>query len=178
MNQEDYLQHYGVLGMKWGKRKQPERSSSSNRRKEFKKIRKDQRATNKAYRAEYKQKKALGQSTKVGKGAKAFNPNATNYALVKTTDAMRKKYGTKKYSDFLKNERDKQLKASGALMIAGTLALVGATAVTAISSNNTTNRLISESEALRRQALSEIQRKQDIVQRFYPKTAKIQRISF
>lgn len=32
MDKEEYLQHYGVLGMKWGKRKQPERSSSGNRK--------------------------------------------------------------------------------------------------------------------------------------------------
>lgn len=47
MNQEEYLEHYGVKGMRWGVRHDRKRSSSSGRKKQVKDIKKKAKTASK-----------------------------------------------------------------------------------------------------------------------------------
>lgn len=116
--QDTYLAHYGVLGMKWGvRKKQP--SIGRERNKLIKK-----------YQNEYIAKKALGKSTKIGRGTHQMDLSVTNYAIQKAGTDLRKKYGNKAVNDYNRKSRNRQLKAGAALATAS-LALMGGSILSA-----------------------------------------------
>lgn len=93
---ENELTHFGIPGMKWGKRKQPERSGSGNTRKiSQKELRKQRKAilrdynnTLRYHKQDYRNKLSSGK----------IKGNEKDY-MTKTYDDMIKKYGKKKLAD-------------------------------------------------------------------------------
>lgn len=125
--QEEFLAHYGVLGMKWGQRKQRSTSSSINR---------DRRKLQKQYRKEYRAKKLSGQNTTIGSGAHRKNLSKTNYASVKADQDLKKKYGTKAVNQNSKQNKSRQLKAAAAGAAVGAAILGGTMLKSATKSKN------------------------------------------
>lgn len=130
--QEDYLIHFGVPGMKWGRRKARESIGS------------DRRKLRSEYRKEYSMKKASGQSTILGKGPHQMNLNKTNYANYRAEQALRQKYGNKAVNTHDKKIQSRQNKAIAGLVGATALATAGLVVADKIHQSNITTSSLSK----------------------------------
>lgn len=106
---ENELQHFGIPGMKWGQRKQPERSGNGrvkklSRRQQRKNILRDYNLTKDVKTASYNSKLMSGKL----KGNE-------KHPLTQTYDSMVKKYGKESVNDALKYRNKKATRAAMAV---------------------------------------------------------------